>query len=163
MTITEPCDRDMGLRAEVLTHLHDALACMYKEEELTDLHVTIEGKVFHCHRVIMAAMSGYFRSLFTSGMQESQNGEVELQEVSKRTFDLILLYVYYGDNVVNSDSVEELLRATVLLQIPPLERACVEYMSKCLNPSNCMSIWKAGKTFGCPALIEKAWAVILKK
>ncbi|XP_071103560.1 kelch-like protein 12 [Haliotis cracherodii] len=162
VTITEPSDRDTRLRGEVLTHLHDALACMYKEEELTDLHVKIEGKVFHCHRVIMAAMSGYFRSLFTSGMQESQNGEVELQDVSKGTFDLILLYVYYGDNVVNSDSVEELLRATVLLQIPPLERACVEYMSNCLNPSNCMSIWKAGKTFGCPALIETAWAVILK-
>ncbi|XP_046554791.1 kelch-like protein 24 [Haliotis rubra] len=162
VTITEPSVRDTLLRGEVLTHLHDALASMFKEEELTDLQVKVEGKVFKCHQVIMAAMSGYFRSLLTSGMQESQNGEVELQDVSKRTFELLLLYMYYGENVVSSESVEDILKAAVLLQIKPLEKACVEYMSKSLNSSNCMGIWKAGKTFGCPALVDTAWAVILR-
>lgn len=39
----------------------------WAEGHFADLEVIVEGQKFKCHRIILAAMSQYFSTMFTSG------------------------------------------------------------------------------------------------
>ena len=56
---------------------------LFNDESLSDVQLVIEQgdhrQSFRCHKVILASMSTYFRSLFTGGMQESQQREIFLK------------------------------------------------------------------------------------
>ena len=34
----------------------------------TDVQIEVDGETFHCHRIILASMSHYFKTMFTSSM-----------------------------------------------------------------------------------------------
>ena len=51
---------------------------------LCDVVLRAEERTFHVHRVVMASCSDYFRSMFTGGMRETAQQEIELKGVSAK-------------------------------------------------------------------------------
>lgn len=49
------------------------------DTDLTDVDIIINSRIFHCHKTILAAMSPYFRAMFTGGMMESRQKRINLQ------------------------------------------------------------------------------------
>ena len=106
-------------------------------------------------------MSPYFSALFSSGMKECQDGVVHLQNVESGAFEKILKFVYGGQDVIDTENVDLLLQAAVMLQIKCLQERCEEYMVGKLDPENSIGAWKLAQGHGCSCLAEKAFQSIL--
>ena len=50
---------------------HSSLAALWRKEKLTDIAVCTEGVEFKAHRAALASSSGYFLSVFDSGMRDA--------------------------------------------------------------------------------------------
>ncbi|CAM5166183.1 unnamed protein product, partial [Eretmochelys imbricata] len=75
-------------------------------------------------RVLLAAVSPYFKDVFTSFGKESQGGEVVLQDMAPFIFQSILQYIYTEELSLTLETAPELFAAASKLQIRPLVEIC---------------------------------------
>ena len=78
--LTVASDEMARSRGEVMTQ-------MWREGSLTDCEVSVDGRVFTAHRIVLAACSSFMRAAFTNGLAETANARVVLQEVEPAVFD----------------------------------------------------------------------------
>ena len=52
---------------------------LYLDIEMADLEIKINNRLFRCHKTVLAAVSPYFRSMFSTGMKESREQRIVLQ------------------------------------------------------------------------------------
>lgn len=137
------------------------LAQFLNSQEFTDIKIIVEKKTFNCHRIVLSIMSPYFSAMFVSGMRECQDGVVHLQNVESESFEKILKFIYGGQDVIDTENVDSLLQASVMLQIKCLQDRCEEYMIEKLDSENSIGAWKLAQGHGCSSLAERAFQFIL--
>ncbi|KAK6195231.1 hypothetical protein SNE40_000702 [Patella caerulea] len=143
--------------------LQQGLADLYINNQMCDLDVKVGRKVFHCHRVVLSAVSNYFRAMFESGMKEANDNSITLNSISPMCFKIILDFMYCGFDIFYVDTVEEVLEASVLLQMRNLEEECIKFMASNLGTNNCLDIWKLCERHNCRDLAKKARNMALKE
>lgn len=74
--------------------IHEGITQLYNEDTCTDFSVEVEGKTFRCHKVVLAAVSDYFKAMFSSGMKEVEHSKATLQDVSAGAFEVMLNILY---------------------------------------------------------------------
>jgi len=129
----------------------------------TDVEIQVEKKTFKCHKVILSSFSDYFNAMFSSGMKESQNNIVYIKDISSLIFENVLSFAYSGDDCVTVDNAEDLLRASVLLQISCLQVRCESFLLEQTTAENCIGIWRLAQSLNCEQLKETSWEFILKE
>jgi len=75
-------------------------------------------------RVLLAAVSPYFRAMFTSPLVESRLTEIRLKEVTSSVMETVIQFVYTGEAGLSLDTAEDLFVAANLLQVMPLQELC---------------------------------------
>ena len=135
---------------------------IWLDQCFTDVVVSIDGKTYNCHKMILSSLSQYFWAMFRSGMRESIGGLVELQNIDCETFETILRFMYTGCATINTDNVESLLEATVMLQVKCLQEQCEAFLKKNIKPENCLGIWRLASGLNCEKLAKKSWTYILE-
>ncbi|MGH0147860.1 UNVERIFIED_CONTAM: hypothetical protein FKN15_061099 [Acipenser sinensis] len=140
------------------------LKSMYEEEQLTDIVVEVDhGKTFSCHRNVLAAISPYFRSMFTSGLTESTQKEVRIVGVEAESMHLVLDYAYTSKVTLSETNVQALFTAASIFQIPPLQDQCAQFMVSRLDPQNCTGVFMFADAYGHQELKDKSRDYIRKK
>lgn len=76
------------------------------------------------HRVLLAAVSPYFRAMFTSPLVESRLTEIRLEEVTPAVMDTVIQFIYTGEAGLSLDTAEDLFVAASRLQVMPLQDLC---------------------------------------
>ena len=117
-------------------HMHllgERLFNLYSEDTFCDTNLKMKGKVFKVHRVILAAGSDYFHTMFTSGFQERQSSEILLEYGDKDLFESLLQFMYTGDFNIYSDEVVDTLEMANYYQIQHAVCACADYLAKDLD------------------------------
>ena len=77
-----------------------------------DVTFVVNNERIPAHRTILAARSTYFRTMFSSGMKEAQEGnDIIVQDTSPAAFRAMLLYLY-TDELAFDDSVKLLVDVT---------------------------------------------------
>ena len=77
-----------------------------------DVTFVVNNERIPAHRIILAARSTYFRTMFSSGMKEAQEGnDIIVQDTSPAAFRAMLLYLY-TDELAFDDSVKLLVDVT---------------------------------------------------
>jgi hypothetical protein len=147
--------------ADYVTALCSGLQQLYEASQYIDVEIVVENKTFHCHRLVLAAMSPYFDAMFSSGMIESQNHKVNIQNVPSGTFDLIIKFIYGGNLELDEENVGDLLQASVMMQIKCLQERCEEFMMSKVDTENCIGTWKLAQGHGCHYLAQKSFRFIL--
>ncbi|CAF0871367.1 unnamed protein product [Brachionus calyciflorus] len=71
---------------------------------LCDVTLIAQSKKYHVHKVLMASVSDYFRSMFTSGMKESKQAEIELKGVSARGLEKLIEIIYTSKTKFETNS-----------------------------------------------------------
>ncbi|KAH3792837.1 hypothetical protein DPMN_146336 [Dreissena polymorpha] len=135
---------------------------MYFSGRHTDIEILVQDRSFHCHRVVLAAVSRYFDAMFASGMRECKDGLVRLQDIEYNTFVDILDFVYSGKLNICEENAEELLRAATLFQIAPLHQKCQDFLLDHVTIENCIGAWRLAKSHECTELAKKSWYMILE-
>lgn len=93
----------------VLKHavtLQQTLVALWKDSQLCDVTLVVNGQYYPCHRMLLASTCPYFRVMFASRLYESQNREIVLYHEPEAAFafERLLLFLYTGRLEVRSES-----------------------------------------------------------
>lgn len=123
---------------------------------LCDVTIVAEDVEISAHRVVLAAGSSYFHAMFTGEMAESRAKRVRIKEMDGWTLGLLVDYIYTAEIQVTEDNVQALLPAAGLLQLTEVKKACCEFLSSQLHPSNCLGIRAFADLHACSQLLTQA-------
>ena len=72
---------------------------------LSDVTLNVNGKEFKCHRVILAASSPVFATMFECDLNEKRLNQVDIVDIDEKTFQELLRFIYTGE-VWNFDAFD---------------------------------------------------------
>lgn len=123
----------------------------------------LDGQEFHCHKVVLAAVSPYFDTLFNISMMEAETGRTELR-FEGETIRQVLQYIYTGSDAIieSAESIPDLYYAANYLQLKTLQHACEDYLSKGTGYEISLEIWQIAKGFKNHQVAEVARSIVLK-
>ena len=100
------------------------------------------------HRTILAGCSDYFRAMFSHGMRESRQDELELQSVSLSGVKALLDFAYTGKLELSLAMTPDILSVATFLQITPAIDLCYKYLKEKMTFENGEELVQLGVTFG---------------
>lgn len=75
--------------------------------------------VIRAHRVVLMSASGYFSSMYASGMRESKENQVTLKDLPMDSVSSLVEFAYTGRIAITEENVQRLLFASSVLQVLP--------------------------------------------
>lgn len=132
----------------------------YDSNRYTDVIVQVGDQSFHCHRLVLSAVSKFFDAMYSSGMKESREDKICLKDISPSVFKLVISYIYKDEDVLTENTAEDLFKTSCLLQIDSLTEKCETFLENKMNGDNCLGIWKLSRAFHSTSLEAKCWAYI---
>ncbi|RWS15867.1 actin-binding protein IPP-like protein [Dinothrombium tinctorium] len=117
-----------------------------------DVEIKVGLEVFKGHKVILSASSPYFEAMLTYGLKEEQTSFIEIHDIQPKIFETILEFLYKGEINIREDNVQELLAAANMLQLQQIVNYCCNFLSKQLDPSNCVGIFLFAELHVCTNL-----------
>ena len=126
------------------------------QETLCDVTIVIGDTKIPAHKVILAGGSAYFEAMFTTGMVESREEVVELHDMDPASVECIINFMYTAEMDISEDNVQSLLPASTILQVEPVRKACCNFLSTQLSPSNSLGILTFADLHGCMDLLAAA-------
>uniref|UniRef100_A0AAY4DJZ4 BTB domain-containing protein n=2 Tax=Denticeps clupeoides TaxID=299321 RepID=A0AAY4DJZ4_9TELE len=123
---------------------------------LCDVVIVAEDVEISAHRVVLAAGSPYFHAMFTGEMSESKQKRVRIKEMDGWMLGMLIDYIYTAEIQVTEENVQVLLPAAGLLQLSDVKKACCEFLSSQLHPTNCLGIRAFADLHACTDLLMQA-------
>lgn len=108
------------------SNLLSAFDQLLQAEALTDVTLSCGGASIKCHRIVLAACSGYFQSLFVneavcSGAGAAQQHPIVVfKDIGLAELKAILEFIYRGEVSVAQEQVGALLKAAESLKVKGL-------------------------------------------
>ena len=141
--------------SNLLPNVYQNISCMWSKGELCDVVIeTCDGCTVSAHRLVLAAISPYFRVMFTCDLCESRQKVIAMKDISRDILSAIINFAYSSNLEVNSENVESLLMASSLLQIKEIEKVCCDFLRTQLHPSNSIGIWTLAEHHYCRMLLS---------
>lgn len=137
---------------------------LQRNSKYTDFTIeTTDHKQIPCHRVVMAAVSPYFDTMFDSDMIEAQSQSVKLPFPYETLVD-VLEYIYTGHDIVttkNSDAIPNIYYLAHYFQISSLVTECEDFLGHGMKPNISLDIWVTAKLCGNTKIAEIAKVIVL--
>ncbi|XP_078526613.1 ectoderm-neural cortex protein 1-like [Lissotriton helveticus] len=147
-----------GHADSLLTHLN----LLRKRCLFTDVVLLAGNRTFPCHRAVLAACSRYFDAMFSGGLKESRDTEVNFRDaLHPEVLELLLDYAYSARVIINEENAESLLEAGDMLQFLDIRDASADFLEKNLHPANCLNMMLLSDAYCCEGLFELSWRMCL--
>ncbi len=127
---------------------------LWEEQKLCDVLLDVEGKEIHAHRLVLAASSNYFYSMFVRDMMESRQDRIELKGVDAEAMTKLVDFAYSTKLEITTANVQSLMTAASLFDFPAVFHATATFLASQLHPTNCIGIRMFAKSHGSEALIK---------
>ncbi len=110
--------------------LQSGVAALYQDKLLCDVQLQAEGKIFSAHRTVLAAVTDYFKAMFTGGYKESTEVDkpIVLEGISASGLEVILDAIYTTELKVTPDNILETIQIACMMQIPPMIEESEEFL-----------------------------------
>ena len=109
-----------------------------------------QGKSRTAHRVILEARSDVFTAIMRSGMSESLDGSIHLDDIELPVLDALLHYIYTGEMV--KDAPDELLFVAHRFQLDELVESCASAVAIKLSLENVIKYHTLASKYSLAAL-----------
>ncbi|CAH1786828.1 unnamed protein product [Owenia fusiformis] len=160
-SILEAADSTMG---KLLFPIHcpnsnftSRIKDLWQDDVFCDITLSVDGKQFNCHKIILAANSPYFHSLLSNGMSETSKKVVELKDISSHAMENILNYIYFKNTSIGVTEAIEMLKTVDMLQIDnSLRSHLMNYLIKHVADDNCLDILNLTSCIKLPGLWKVA-------
>ncbi|XP_062590225.1 kelch-like protein 30 [Saccostrea cucullata] len=118
---------------------------------------------FPCHKVVLAALSEYFETMFESRFKEEKEREIDI-ELSPKQCGNLLDFIYTGQDTWDTvDDAIDMLHISQMYQIRSLKNQCLQYLMKNIDKKYCIRMWEVAKLLGLKDLEEKSSVIISKE
>ena len=122
---------------------HDSsklLEKLYMKDELSDVKIYCEGKMFYCHKLILSGQSKVFKNMLCNNdMVEATSGEIRIVDTPADVIIRLLFYIYH-EFLEPTMITHDLLVAADKYDIPDLVNICINFMKENLNDQNVVKI-----------------------
>jgi hypothetical protein len=119
---------------------------------MCDVVVVVEKEEIFSHRLVLAANSLYFYSMFTNGLSETNQTRITLKEVDPEAVRQLVEFCYTSTIQITEDNVQNLLSVANLLQFTTIIETCCSFLKNQLHPSNCLGIGNFADHHNCTEL-----------
>lgn len=131
-----------------------------RQEALCDLVLRVAYKDsivdFKVHKVVLASSSSYFRAMFTSNFKECGASEVTLRDVCPQVVEKLINFAYTARITVGEKCVLHVLLGAMRYQMEDVAKACCDFLTKHLEPSNVIGIARFAEEIGCTELHKRS-------
>ena len=114
------------------------LFALRQNEELCDVELRVGNASVFAHKVVLAALSDYFKVMFTTNMLESERKVIELNGLDEKSLNLLVNFAYTGNVNITVSNVQSLLVCANMLGVTKIVNDCCEFLEKQLHHSNCL-------------------------
>ena len=132
------------------------ICTMREERALCDVVLEVVGVEIPAHRLVLAASSRYFYSMFVRDMLESKQKRIILQGVDVEAMQQLVQFAYTAKLEITTSNVQTLMTAASLFNFPAVFEASSKFLAKQLHPTNCLGIRLFAKTHGSSTLVKAA-------
>ncbi|XP_065209108.1 speckle-type POZ protein-like [Planococcus citri] len=106
------------------------------DEDFSDVTISVDGKNYPAHKLILAARSSVFKAMFKNDMRESQKNHITITDMEKETFEEMLHYIYSGKVRNLEKSAFELLLVADKYDLEELKNACERLLITKISAEN---------------------------
>ena len=146
-------------------------------DELSDVKIFCEGKIFNCHKLILSGQSKVFKTmLFNNDMVEATSGEINIVDTSANVMLRVLFYIYHEyldptmfyifhhDELLEPEMIaHDVLVAAEKYDIPDLVNMCVDFMAGSMNDTNVVNIMTSSFLTNKKELFKMACKFVFKR
>ncbi|NXV29986.1 KLHL1 protein, partial [Rissa tridactyla] len=156
------CDMDSCSSEEFYQAVHHAeqtfrkMESYLKQQQLCDVILIAGNRKIPAHRLVLSSVSDYFAAMFTSDVCEAKQEEIKMEGIDPNALWDLVQFAYTGCLELKEDTIENLLAAACLLQLPQVVEVCCHFLMKLLHPSNCLGIRAFADAQGCTELMKVA-------
>ncbi len=145
------------------TNFFSQLQDLYKSQVLTDVALVCgtDGSI-KCHKLVLSALSPYFRAMFSSGFLETDSNEVQMPGTDRQTLNSIVEYAYTGSIELTFKNIQQIFSLAALLQLHDLVEACCDYMNVNLDSTNALDVLQFARSHQVASLIRTAKHFVAK-
>ncbi|XP_072020432.1 LOW QUALITY PROTEIN: uncharacterized protein [Amphiura filiformis] len=114
---------------QTLPKLLKVLNDFQNQNQFCDIDINARGNIFHAHKAVLSAVSGYFTAMFTSGFKESTQNEISI-DADPDIFRMLLRFIYTGTLDTTPANACDLLEMACYLQLECAANTCsilIEY------------------------------------
>ncbi|BHF69111.1 hypothetical protein SprV_0301215300 [Sparganum proliferum] len=141
---------------EQVSNLLEGLQRCRLEGLYTDIILCVDEEEFPCHKVILAASSRYFDTMFRIPLSEQKTSRVYIKQISPWSLKHLIDFAYTGSLALSTQTVQDVFLAANLLDYPLAVEACILFMKRHLDISNCLGVQLLAEAYEFPALAEAA-------
>jgi len=149
------------------THAQDLVkkvSCLLEgRRRYSDIQVEVDGKIFYCHKIILALQSKYFDAKLYPSNQSNVSGSITVEDVCRDDFQYFLSFIYRGEIELNYQNIAGVVRAADVLHVNELKKMCAEYILETLYIRNCLRYWRLAERTGIEHVIEACKELFLKE
>ena len=119
--------------------VHD-FATLFLSKDHSDIKIRCGGKVYDCHKNILASRSQVFKTMLESNMKEKMTGNIEIKNMDHEVFEDLMKYIYSGVAPNIDAHPQELFAAADLYQLEKLKELCELKLCSRFDVSNCIDL-----------------------
>jgi len=129
----------------------------------SDVQIEVGGKIFYCHKIILALQSKYFDAKLYPSAPTDVLGKVVVEEVCRDDFQHFLCFIYRGEIELNCQNIAGVVRAADVLCVTELKKMCAEYILETLYVRNCLRYWRLAERTCVDEAIEACKRLFLEE
>ena len=155
VTFAQPPPREM----EYMEEEHAQSVFEYLEKfrhtgELCDATLLVNGRELKAHRIVLAACSQYFESMFIGEFAEPADESIVIEELSDDALESMITFAYTSRIKLTERNVHSIFEAADLLQFNGVKGACFKFFKQQINKSNCIRTWLFAKSVNSVELLD---------
>lgn len=130
-----------------------------KSGEFTDFTITVSGKEFKIHKMVLAAQSSVFKKMFTDDAEEAVQSFSGIKNFSVETFEAFLDFFYTG-KVDGSVKPLEMFQLAFEFDVPVAKKLCIAKCLENLDDSNAIEVFNFAHHYELIDLKKKSFNII---
>ncbi len=128
-------------------HVISGIAQLREEGLLCDIELEAQNKRISAHKLLLAAVSPYFKTLFTGGFREEGQSVITLKEVEFDSLKTVIDCLYSQQLAITDDNVSGLFATASMLQMGTITSQCESFCQNNMSEHTCIKFLKLAQTY----------------